>query len=319
MKAIPPKYSLKLKNMKNKVIFIVGPTAVGKSEVAFYLAKKINGEIVSCDSMQIYKKMGILTSKPGPSFMKQVKHYLINTVEPTKEYNVSRYTREARAKIKDIISRGKVPVFVGGTGLYMSMVVDGIFKIKTPDKKIRQRLYKEASVHGSDYLHARLKKIDPEAALKIHPNDAKRLIRALEVFEATGKPISLLQKQRIGIAKDYDVRMFCINLPREDLYERINLRVEKMFKQGLVKEVKRLLKMKLSRTARFAIGINELAPFLLGHYDLNSTKEKMKHSTRLYAKRQLTWFRKDKRIKWVEINKNDKVQKVGKRIWKELF
>ena len=305
--------------MGNRIIFIVGPTASGKSETAVALAKKINGEIITCDSMQVYKGMDILTAKPSSGLRKRVRHHLLSVVAPSREYNVSKYRADAVKKIKQIIKKGKVPVFAGGTGLYMSVVVDGIFKTGRIDKGIRKGLYRLALSRGGNYLFNKLKKVDPEAAGKIHPNDTKRLIRALEVFEATGKPISSLQKQRKGLAAaGYDVMIFGLDLDRGALYERINERVDKMLKRGLTREVKKLLKVKLSETARFAIGINEIKGYLEGDYGLDEALDKMKHNSRLYAKRQLTWFRKDKRISWVKVRNNDMPAKVAEMIMEKF-
>lgn len=305
--------------MKEKIVFIVGPTAIGKSEIAVNLAKKINAEIISCDSMQIYKGMDIITSKPQVTLRKKIPHHLIDMVSPRTGYNVSRYRKDALRKTKEILKKGKVPLFVGGTGLYMSILVDGIFELESKTKTIRKRLYKQAEHSGNQYLHKRLKKIDPEAALKIHPHDTKRIIRALEVFEATGKPISCLQKQRKGLSAEYDVKIFCLNMERVKLNKRIEERVERMFRQGLLSETKKLLKSRLSKTASYAYGIKELKGFFDNLYDLEEAKELMKRNTKFYAKRQLTWFRKDKRIKWINISGREKPESVAYRIWKELY
>jgi len=299
----------------------VGPTAIGKTEVAVYLAKRIGAQIISSDSMQVYKGMNIITSKPKPALRKKIKHYLINTVPIARNYDVSSYRHDALKKVKEIIARGKVPIFVGGTGLYMSILVDGIFKGKVKDEDIRKKFYKIAQAKSSGYLYKRLKKVDPEASGKIHPNDTKRIIRALEVFEAAGKPISMLQKERHGLRDEYDVRIFCLNTERAKLYKRIDERVERMFKQGLINEVKKLLKRRLSETASCAIGIREVKGYLSGGYGLEEAKGMIKLNTRHYAKRQLTWFRKDKRIKWVNIKDKETPQSVAKRIhklWREL-
>jgi tRNA dimethylallyltransferase len=304
----------KSKYFKPEVVFIVGPTAVGKSEVAFYLAKKIRAEIISSDSMQVYKGMDIITSKPGPSLTKKVKHHLVNTIPLNKSYDVSSYRKDALGKVEDIISRGRVPVFVGGTGLYMTILADGIFEGKSGNDAIRKKLYKIAKNKGSAYLHNQLKVVDPSAANKIHPNDTKRIIRALEVYKSSGKPISLLQKQRIGLRGEYDVKIFCLNMKREELYKRINGRVEKMLKKGLIKEVKGLLKKRLSRTASFAIGIKEIKGYLRGDYDLDTALDMIKLNTRRYAKRQLTWFRKDKNITWINIKAIDTATTVARKI-----
>lgn len=304
--------------MKEKIIFLVGPTAIGKSDIAYALAKKISAEIVSCDSMQIYKGMDTITSKPSSILRKRIPHHLIDVVTPAQEYNVSGYCQNALKSIREILSRKRIPLFVGGTGLYMSILIDGIFQAKPPDKNMRLRLYQEVKKYGSAYLYARLKKIDPEATSKIHPHDIKRIIRALEVFETTGKPISYLQKQRKGLSSKYDVKIFCLNMERKKLYKRIEARVEKMFARGLRVEVKRLLKSRLSKTAACAIGIKELKGYFDGLYGLEEAKRLMKRNSRLYAKRQLTWFRKDKRIKWINISGKEKPSTIANRIWNEL-
>jgi tRNA dimethylallyltransferase len=303
---------------RKKIIFLAGPTAIGKSKVAVYLARKIKAEIISCDSMQIYKGMDVITSKPPKTLRKRVLHHLIGVIPATQQYDVSRYRNDALKKVKEIFQRGRLALFVGGTGLYMSILIDGIFNLKSENKTIRNKLYIQAKKYGSQYLHERLSKVDPKASVKIHPNDTKRLVRALEVFETTGRPISELQKQRAGLGKDYNIKIFCLNMERDKLYKKIDDRVEQMFKQGLVKEAKRLLKLKLSKTARFAIGLRELKGYFDGNYDLEEAKRLIKRNSRQYAKRQLTWFRKDKRIKWVEVGNKEKPSEIAKRIWKEL-
>jgi tRNA dimethylallyltransferase len=305
--------------MKPRVLFLVGPTAIGKTDIALQLAAKINAEIISCDSMQIYKGMEILTSKPALEVRKKIPHHLIDIVSCDKEYNVSKYRLAAIRKINQIIKRGRVPLFVGGSGLYMSVVADGIFKAKTESSAIRRRLYQEAQDFGAHKLYDKLMKVDPKAAEKIHPNDKKRVIRALEVFELTGKPISQLQSMRIGLGDKYDIKILGLDMPRDKLYKRIDERVDKMFKRGLVKEVKKLLKLKLSKTARAAIGLKEIKGFLEGLYDFQEAKRLMKRNTRQYAKRQMSWFRKDRRINWINIEAKEKPAAITKRIVKQLM
>jgi len=314
----PQVASCKPHNKENKLIFLVGPTAAGKTEIAVLLAKKLNAEIISCDSMQVYKGMDIITSKPDEAIKQKAPHYLIDIISPTKEYNVSRYRRDALRYIKHILSKKKVPLLVGGTGLYMSILIDGIFKEKTQCPQVRRHFYKEAQQYGSKFLYEQLQKVDSQAAAKIHPNDTRRIVRALEVFKATGKPISQLQKQRSGLAKDYDIRIFCLNMERDALYKRVDERVDKMFALGLKAEAGSLLKKKLSKTASLAIGIRELKGYFDGLYDLEEAKRLIKRNTRQYAKRQLTWFKKDKRIEWIDIGK-DKPKEVADNIWKKLF
>jgi tRNA dimethylallyltransferase len=288
--------------MKPRIFFLVGPTAAGKTEFSIRLARVINAEIICCDSMQVYKGMGILSSQPSSQELKKIRHHLVAEVRPEKEFNVAKYRRLALKNIKEILKRGKTPLFVGGSGLYMSVVIDGIFKVKTEDKKLRDRLYLKASRSGSGHLHEELLKIDPQAAAKIHPNDTKRIVRALEVFEVTGKPISALQATRQGLEDEYEIKIFGMGLPREKLDQRINQRVDMMFRKGLVKEVKKLIRLKLSKTSRYAIGISEIKGYLDGLYSLAQARELIKKNTRRYARRQMTWFRKDKRIKWVKEN-----------------
>jgi tRNA dimethylallyltransferase len=304
---------------KKRIIFLVGPTAVGKTQVAIRLAKKLNAEIIGCDSMQAYKGMDVLTSMPSPALRKKIPHHLIRFQSPEKEYDVSRYRSQALKKIREIIKKKKTPLFTGGTGHYMSILVDGLFQARAQDKRIRARLYKEAQDKGSLFLYARLKKVDPLAAGKIHPHDTKRIIRALEVFEVTGRPISELQQQRTGLWDKYDIRIFSLNIQRDKLYERIDRRVEKMFSRGAVSEAKRLLKKKLSRTASYAIGLRELKGYFDGLYNLDEAKRLMQRNTRRLAKRQLTWFRKDKRIQWIEVADNEKPREIARRIWSALY
>jgi len=307
------------KKSKAKIIFIVGPTAAGKTETAVFLAKKINAEIISADSMQIYKGMPILTSKPKMALRKKVKHYLIDFIPPSKEYNVSQYCKDALDKIDLILKKNKTPLFVGGTGLYLSMLIDGIFDEEKPSPSLRKRLYKLGESYGSSYLYKRLKRVDPQAASKIHPNDARRIVRALEVFEVTGKPISVLQKERVGLKDKFDLKIFCLNMKREELYSRIERRVDLMFKQGLVREVKNLFKKTLGRTAFCAIGIKELQGYLDGKYDLEEAKRLMQRNTRRYAKRQLSWFRNDRRITWINHSVRQTPEQVADKIWKKLY
>jgi len=262
--------------------------------------------------------MDILTSKPAPLLRKKAAHHLVGIIPPTKEYNVSVYRKNALKKIKEVLKKGKIPLLVGGTGLYMSVLIDGIFKAKSQNKGIRSQLYKQAERMGSGYLYNRLRKVDPVAALRIHPNDIKRIVRALEVFETTGKPISELQRQREGLCNNYDIRILCFNMQREGLYKKIDARVDKMFRSGLLDEVKKLLKLKLGKTASYAIGIRELKGYFDGVYDLEEAKRLIKRNTRLYAKRQLTWFRKDKRIEWTEVGEKEKPSSIANRIFQKL-
>jgi len=314
LKATPQESS----HNKPSAVFLVGPTATGKSRIAVFLARKIGAEIISCDSMQVYKQMSIITSKPSAVLLKKVPHHLLGVVSAEQEYDVSRYRRQALATMRQIAERGKVPLFVGGTGLYMSILVDGIFKEKTPHPRTRALLYKQAQQHGSGYLHARLRKIDPEAALKIHSHDTRRIVRALEVFKTTGRPISHLQKERKGLADTHAVKIFCLSMPKADLDRRIDRRLDEMFRHGLVDEVRALRRLRLSRTAAYAIGLKELQGYWEGACSLDEAKALMKRATHQYARRQLTWFRKDKRIQWIAVGSAEPPRQVADRIWKKL-
>jgi tRNA dimethylallyltransferase len=304
--------------MRPKIVFLVGPTAIGKTDIALILAKKLNARIISCDSMQIYKGMDIITAKPSFNLRKRIPQFLIDIVSPTQDFDVSRYRKKALVCIEKILKNKNIPLFVGGTGLYVSCVIDGIFEMGVRNIRTRRQLYKEAETHGPEYLYGQLKKIDPGAAEKIHPHDIKRIVRALEVFRITGKPISFLQKQRKPLTALYDIKIFGLDTERKKLYHRIDSRVDEMFERGLLDEVRRLLKLKLSKTASFAIGIKELKGYFEGTYDLEEAKRIIKRNSRQYAKRQLTWFRKDKRIHWINIGGKEKPKEIADKIWKKL-
>ena len=299
---------------KENIIFLVGPTASGKTAIALELAKKINGEIISCDSMQIYKELNITSDKPDKSLRNKIKHHLIDVVSVGKNYNVSDYRKQAKEAIEKIHNKGRIPIVAGGSGLYMRVLLDGIFQEGKADNKIRNKLYKQAKDRGSKYLFRRLKKVDPQACKKIHPNDLRRIVRALEVYEKTKTPISKLQKQTKDLFQDYSIKLFGLEIDRDKLYERIEKRVDGMFEDGLVKEVKGVLRKKISQTAKGLIGIKEIKGFVKGEYSESEAAQLLKRNTRRYAKRQLTWFRKEKRIKWLPIKDNDKPIKVAKRI-----
>jgi len=306
-------------NLNKGIVFIVGPTGSGKTAVSLALAKKAKAEIICLDSMQIYRGMDILSSQPTLLEKKAIKHHLFAQLSPAKNYDVSLYRTRALSVVNKLIKKNKLPIFVGGTGLYMSMLVDGIFEVKISNQeKIRRGLYKIYQEKGSRFLYAWLTKVDAQAASKIHPNDAKRIIRALEVFLGTGNPISYLQKQRKGLADKFDLRMFCLDMPRDQLYSRISARVDRMCKNGLVAEVKRLMQKKISRTAGYALGIKEIKAYLDDKCSLAQAIERLKRNTRLYAKRQLTWFRKDKRIQWIQIKSNDSAGSIANKIYRLL-
>lgn len=281
-----------------QVIFLVGPTASGKTNLSIRLAKKLNAEVISCDSMCVYKGMDILTSKPSAADRKKIRHHLIDIISPEREFNASEYRRMALGKIEDILARGKAPLFVGGSGLYVKAVIDGLFPSAEKDLWFRKRQEALAKRYGRLYLYKKLKKIDTERARKIHPNDLRRVIRALEIYHTEKKRPSELKKDTHPLK--YDFKIFGLKLDRDKLYKNIDTRVEEMFKKGIVEEVKKLSRKNLSSTSQKALGYKEVLRYLNGEYSLEEAKELLKKNTRNFAKRQMTWFRGDKRIGWLK-------------------
>lgn len=290
-----------------KVIVICGPTASGKTSLSIELAKKINGEIVSADSMQIYDEMQIGTAKPDEEEMQGIKHYLIGNVAPTKRYSVSEYKTDAIQAIEEIIQKGKMPIIVGGTGLYVNSLIYGIDypEIET-DLEYRAELEKTAEEKGLEYLYNKALEIDKEAMKNISPNDQKRILRVLEIYKETGKTKTQLEIESRKNGIPYDYKVFALNMPREILYERINRRVDIMIEKGLIEEVKKLYEKygeKLT-TSMQGIGYKEVVEYLNGNCTKEEMIEKIKKETRHYAKRQLTWFRKNKETIWLDGEKS---------------
>ncbi|TRZ53513.1 MAG: tRNA (adenosine(37)-N6)-dimethylallyltransferase MiaA [Dehalococcoidia bacterium] len=287
--------------MKKKIIFILGPTSSGKSKAAIDLAKKIDGEIISCDSMQVYKDMDIITQVVENC---EVPHHLIKVIPPEEEFNAAKFVKMAAEALNVILKKGKQAIFAGGTGLYVKALLDGIFPAPSKDEELRLSFEKIAEEKGNEYLHNELKKVDPSRAAGLHYNDTRRIVRALEIFKLTGQTMDEKKSETRGIYNKYDCRLFGLSLPRELLYERVNSRVEKMFDDGLVKEVKDLRARALSLTAGKALGIKEAAAYLDGEMSMEESKEELKMNTRRYAKRQLTWFRADGRIEWLDADRD---------------
>lgn len=306
--------------MEIPLLVIAGPTASGKTELGIKLAERIGGEIVSADSRQVYRFMDIGTAKPSMEERRRVRHYMIDIVNPDEEFTAADYVKGAGKAVREICREGKVPVMAGGTGLYVRAVVDGIFSGPGSDTEIRKKLEEEAKKKGLSCLHERLGKIDPDASLRIHPNDRRRIIRALEIYETTGHPISRLQKDGRKRKREYDVKMFGINRSREELYKRIDERVEKIFREGFVEEVKMLMDMGYGENliSMEALGYREVIHFLNEKMNLEEAKGKIKKDTRNYAKRQLTWFRKDERINWININRREKFEDAVERVCRFL-
>lgn len=302
--------------MKN-IVIIAGPTASGKTAAAVELARRINGEVVSADSMQIYKFMNIGSAKPTAEEMCGIPHYMIDIIYPFQDFSVALYRQLAGEVIDDIISRGKVPIVAGGTGLYInSLTYPMDFTQTSEDKDYRNYLCQLGDEKGNEYLHSLLKDIDPESYERLFPNDRKRVIRALEVYKHTGKTISQYQAESKNKPIEYNIAYIGLTMDRQRLYDRINLRVDKMFQQGLVDEVKFLYKMgyNVNMTSMQAIGYKELLDYFNNLCTLQEAKENIKQGSRRYAKRQLTWFRRDERIHWVEIDKYNSLDEIMENI-----
>ncbi|MBP0980611.1 MAG: tRNA (adenosine(37)-N6)-dimethylallyltransferase MiaA [Oscillospiraceae bacterium] len=286
---------------KITVLAVVGPTASGKTALGIELAKKYNGEVVSADSMQIYRYMDIATAKPTKEEMGDIPHHLIDFVEPEDKYSVARYVEDATRVIDDIISRGKMPVIVGGTGLYIDSLLGGIaFNEQPENDEIRAELQREAAEKGNEAMHDILKEIDPEYAKTLHPNNSGRVIRAIELFRLTGLTMTQQLENSRKQPSRYNPVMLGIGFDdREKLYERINLRVDLMLKDGILDEVKEFYEHHDAKTAAQAIGCKEFLPYISGEKSLEECVFQLKQSTRRYAKRQLTWFRRNEAINWL--------------------
>ncbi len=290
-------------------VVITGPTAVGKSNIAIKLAQMIKGEIISADSMQVYKHMDIGTAKVNKEQQELIKHYLIDEVNPDEEFNVVKFKKLAEKYINTILSKGKVPIITGGTGLYINSLIKNIQFSKTvKDEEYRNKLIKLSKEKGNKYIHDLLKKVDPITAEKFHPNDLQRLIRALEVYKHTQKPISEHQRLSTQEPSPYKHAIIGLKMDRQVLYERINSRVENMIKEGLVEEVKKLIEMGYNKNmvSMQGLGYKETINYIEGKISLRQAIDLIKRDTRRYAKRQMTWFNKNKEIYWLDIRLEDK-------------
>jgi tRNA dimethylallyltransferase len=288
--------------MTSRLLCLLGPTAVGKTEIAIELAQRLNAEIISVDSRQIYRQMDIGTAKPTPKEQQAARHHLIDCVDISQPFSVADYQSLADTAIADIQARGKQVLFAGGAGLYFRAVVDGLFEGPGADLSLRERLQQEAAQHGVDVLHERLRACDPKSADRIHPNNIVRVIRALEVYELTGTPMSEHQQQWHPKNQRYPFIAFCLTMPRVLLYHRIEQRVDVMLANGLIAEVESLLAEGYSRdtVALQSFGYRELIAYLDGKCTYIEAISQLKQNTRRFAKRQLTWFRKDTRIEWID-------------------
>jgi tRNA dimethylallyltransferase len=285
-----------------RIIFLAGATAVGKTAVAVRLGKMLKAEIVSCDSMQVYKGMDIGTQKPTKAQRKMVKHHMIGIVPPSKSFSVADFRKRALKCIKDIENRGKNVLFAGGTALYIKALTDGLFPSPPTDYPLRKKLMEQENKNCSGYLHEKLNRVDAETARLLHPNDTRRVIRALEIYISTKTPMSELKKATRGLKEKYEIKIFCINRDRQALYRIIDKRVDNMFRKGFAAECRRLKNKRLSMTAQHALGYREVFDSLDKRISINDVKESIKKQTRNFAKRQLSWFRNDSRIEWISID-----------------
>ena len=296
--------------MKPNILVVCGPTASGKTALAAALAQRLGGEVVSADSMQVYRRMDIGTAKPTAGEMRGVPHHMLDVADPSEDWSVARYVMDAAPIVDDILSRGRLPIVAGGTGLYIDALIAGReFAPFAPDSGLRRELERRTEAEGLEVLYRELERADPEAAVRIHPNDRKRIIRALEVYYTSGKTISQHDRETKALPPRYDaVKVGLRFADRADMRERIDARVDEMFARGLVEEVRELAAvLSPDCTAMQAIGYKELSAALREGRSPEEARDEIKLRTRQYAKRQLTWFRRDESIGWYEWGKTPKI------------
>jgi tRNA dimethylallyltransferase len=305
------------KSIDGNVIVIVGPTCSGKTTFSLKLAELIPSEIISADSRQIYKYLDIGTAKPSKQQLEKFPHHLIDVLDPSENYDSSMFEKDAESSIEKIFKQSKIPVVVGGSGLYIKALIDGIFETADKDEEFRKELLQKRKEFGNEFLYDELKKVDSLSASKMLPQNWKRVIRALEVFHSTGEPIwKHHQKQSTSKTKKYNFKQFGLNWDRKVLYENINQRVDWMIENGLIDEVKNILNMRYDKNLNSlnTVGYKEIIQYLEGIFSLDRAVELIKRNTRHYAKRQLTWFKKDKRIHWFEVNDSNEMDLLAHQI-----
>ncbi|HZY09597.1 MAG TPA: tRNA (adenosine(37)-N6)-dimethylallyltransferase MiaA [Bacteroidota bacterium] len=301
-------------NTERRVLVLVGPTASGKTAVSFFIAQHLKIEIISADSRQIYRYMDIGTAKPSGEDRQHIPHHFIDILTPDTEFNAGEYGKEGRRIVDEIFQRKRMPLVVGGSGLYIQSLVDGFFEGPSADKTIRKKLNERLATEGADKLLEQLRSVDPVAASKMISSNTRRIIRALEVYALSGVPISQLQQNRRE--SNFTPIIVGLQWDRKMLYERINRRVEWMLKQGFVEEVRKLQSLGYSRdlNAMQTVGYKEVYDFLEGKTDYDRMVELMKQNSRRFAKRQLTWFRRDKRIKWYDVQNEEELKTIAVKI-----
>lgn len=305
---------------KPKVIAVMGPTAVGKSGLVLQLAKDLSGEIVNADSMQIYRFMDIGTAKPTAADRAEVAHHLLDIVDPDQDFHASLYSQLAREAINNLVEEGRVAIVVGGTGLYLKALFHGLFPAAHSKQSIRQRLHREGEKDGGVELYKRLKQIDPSTAGRLHPNDLFRIIRALEVWECTGKPMSVLQMEHGFRENPFNTLKIGLKRPRSELYERINRRVAEMMELGLLTEVRELLDRGYGPDLKSmqALGYRHMVQHLINGMKIAEAVRTMKRDTRHYAKRQMTWFGGDQEIKWFHPQETEEIARLAREFMGRL-
>lgn len=313
-----------MKELKKPLIVLTGPTAAGKTELSIALAKKLNGAIISADSMQVYKYMNIGSAKIRPEEMQGVRHYLVDVLDPREEFHVARFQQMAKEAMEEIYRNGQLPIVVGGTGFYIQALLKDIdFDESSGELPCRKELEETARREGGAVLYERLKQVDPESAEAIHPNNVKRVIRALEFYQETGQPISLHNREQKEKQPPYTYAYFVLNDDRARLYERIDRRVDRMVEQGLVEEVRWLKEHGYDRSlvSMQGLGYKELFPYLDGTCSLEETVEIIKRDTRHFAKRQITWFKREPDVIWLNQQEfgydKEKILKRMLELWEE--
>ena len=310
--------------MKKPLIVLTGPTAAGKTELSIAFAKKLNGAIISADSMQVYKYMNIGSAKIRPEEMQGIRHYLVDVLDPREEFHVARFQQMAKEALEEIYRNGQLPIVVGGTGFYIQALLKDIdFDESSGELPCRKELEETARIEGGAVLYERLKQVDPESAEAIHPNNVKRVIRALEFYQETGQPISLHNKEQKEKQPPYTYAYFVLNDDRARLYERIDRRVDRMVEQGLVEEVRWLKEHGYDRSlvSMQGLGYKELFPYLDGTCSLEEAVEIIKRDTRHFAKRQITWFKREPDVIWLNQQEfgydKEKILKRMLELWEE--
>jgi tRNA dimethylallyltransferase len=297
-------------NGKRPLIVLVGPTAVGKSAVAIRLALKLGSEIISADSRMVYHGMDVGTAKPGPAERTGVVHHLMDVVAPDEPFSAGRFKTLASAVIERMQREGKIPIIVGGTGLYVKLLLHGLWEGPEADWPFREGLYEDERREGAGYLHQRLKTIDPDSALAIKPQDRSKLVRAIEVYEKTGRPISEHHREHRFSEKPYEAILIGLRRSRDDLYRRIETRVDQMLADALVEEVRGLIEKGYSAElpSMKGLGYRQIVGYIKGEYDRAGAVDRLKRDTKRYAKRQFTWFNRDPSIRWIDLSESDGVE-----------